>query len=220
MANTIYMNLILPVSTVTLGPTWSEQINTAFTAVDAHDHSNGKGSQVPSSGLNINADLDINKKSLYSALSIKFSSQSAALTGSSYASSIYVVNGNLYFTNSSGTAVQITSGGSLVAPAGTVTSFSKVSTTGDITLAPADTYVIIQVDATSAAVEVSLPLAAAVSEGRIYIIQDFASTANEHNITITPNGSDTINGESNYIIESDGEAIILLGDGASNWSIA
>lgn len=219
MSNTIYMNLTLPVSTVTIGPLWSEQINTAFDAVDAHDHTSGKGKQIPTTGININANLDLNEFSPYNALSLKFSSQSAALTGSSNSSSIYVVNGNLYFTNSSGSAVQITSGGSLVTPAGVVTSLTKTSITGNLTISSSDTYVIVQADPTSAAIEIELPSAAAVPEGRIYIIQDIVGIANTHNITLTPNGTDTINGESSFIMDSDHMSIMIVGDGISNWSI-
>ena len=57
---TSFLNLTLPTVTVTLGPTWATQINAAFEVIDEHDHTSGKGVQIPTAGLNINDDLDFN----------------------------------------------------------------------------------------------------------------------------------------------------------------
>jgi hypothetical protein len=47
---TANMNLSLPTVSVTIGPTWATQLNTALETVDVHDHTSGKGVQVPLPG--------------------------------------------------------------------------------------------------------------------------------------------------------------------------
>jgi hypothetical protein len=49
------MNLTLPVVGVTPGPTYATQNNAAFTTIDAHDHSAGKGAPISTSGLSYTA---------------------------------------------------------------------------------------------------------------------------------------------------------------------
>ena len=127
MATTNFMNIDLPTVSVTLGPEWATEINAAITTIDEHDHTSGKGTTIPTAGLNINADLSYN--SSYKAtdlLSTQYTSQGATLTGASNINSVYAVSGNLYFTNGSGTAVQVTDGGALVA---TPSTFSTLELT-------------------------------------------------------------------------------------------
>lgn len=113
MATTPYMNLVLPDPTVTSGPDWSEELNTAMTSVDAHDHTSGYGQQVPSAGININADLPMNSKNLTSIRSLRMSTQASTLVLASDVGCLYQVSGNLYYNNGSGTAIRITVGSAL-----------------------------------------------------------------------------------------------------------
>lgn len=219
MANTPYMNLDLPVVSVTLGTTWATKLNTALDLIDEHDHSSLKGKQVPTSGLNINADLSLNSFSLFSALSLKFDSQSVALSGTSYASSLSVAGGNLYYTNSAGTAIQITSGGSVIAAPGAAISFTVTATSGDLSIGPSDGFVVVSVNTSTTANEITLPNASAVSTGRIYIVKDSSGDANVNAITITPNGTDTIDGAASVTVDSSYGSLMLIGDGSSNWQI-
>ena len=76
------MGLDLPTPTVTLGPAWATQLNAALEVVDAHDHSTGKGTKVPTGGLNINADLDFNTFGLLQVGHLRFSDIVTPLTGS------------------------------------------------------------------------------------------------------------------------------------------
>lgn len=118
MATTPNMNLDLPVAGPggTAGPLYATKNNTAFTDVDSHDHTSGKGVKVPSAGININADLEFNDNSAIELYSAAFTSQGATISGNSR---IYVVGGDLYYNNSSGTAVRITNGTALdIASAG------------------------------------------------------------------------------------------------------
>jgi hypothetical protein len=107
------MELALPVPGTVSGPTWANQLNTAFTLIDSHNHTTGNGVLIPSAGLNINADLQYRNYNLVNPRSIMFTNQDAALASASDTNNVYVVNGNLYFNDSSGTPIQITSGGSV-----------------------------------------------------------------------------------------------------------
>ncbi len=104
------MTLDLPTVSVTVGPTYATQNNAAFTLVDSHDHTTGKGVQVPSDGININADLEFNDFSATELKSVDFESQAAAITGANF---LQTVDGELYFNDGSSNSVQITDGGAL-----------------------------------------------------------------------------------------------------------
>ncbi len=107
---TTYMSLDLPTPSVTIGPDWSTQLNTALTTVDSHDHSSGKGQKIPTTGLNINADLTLNDNGLTSVKGVTLKNNT-----SDHATNItaYAKNGDFYFKDSAGNAVRITSGGAL-----------------------------------------------------------------------------------------------------------
>lgn len=113
MAATPLMNLSLPSPGVTLGPTWATMLNTALTSVDSHNHTTGHGAKIPTASLLINADLSLGNYSLTNANALRLLSQTGTLSGSADVRSVYSVNGDLYWNNSSGTAVKITSGSGL-----------------------------------------------------------------------------------------------------------
>jgi len=214
------MNLALPVVSTTIGPAWATMLNAAMTYIDSHDHSSNKGKQIPTSAININANLDLNSYSPFNALSLKFTSQVATLTGAANASSIYVVNGNLYYTNGSGSAVQITSGGSIVSIPGAAQTFEPIALAADLTIAAVDTYVVINVD-TTAAHSITLPSIGSIAAGRIFIIVDKTGNSLAQPITIIPDGSDKVNNiAASFVLNSDNGSLILISDGVSNWAIA
>src|ERR1035437_1908714 len=111
------MLLPIPVVGVESGPQWATDIDNCLTIIDAHDHSPGYGVQITPAGLNINGPLAFNTNAATTLLSAQFVSQ---MTSPLAASSIYVVNGNLFYRNSAGTEVQITTGGSIVGTAGSI----------------------------------------------------------------------------------------------------
>lgn len=117
---TTNMNLVLPIVGVRAGPDYANDINAAFSLVDSHDHSTGKGVKITPSGLNINAALDYNNNAATSLGYANYKNETATLS-SSVLRSVYVVNGNLYYNNGSGTAVQITNGSSVAGASGTIT---------------------------------------------------------------------------------------------------
>jgi len=213
---TTFMNLDLPTPTVTLGPEWATDLNTAIETIDSHDHTSGKGTQVPTAGLNINENLDFNSKKPFSLLSTQYINNGSTLTGASNASSVYVSSGDLYFTNSGGVAIQITSGGALASTPGNAQLFETTSVAGDIAISASDTFVYLIVDTTSPRA-ITLPLANSVSTGRIYIIKDASGQSYTNNITVNVSGSDTIDNESSLIIASDNSSTMIVGDGSSAW---
>lgn len=113
MSVTPNMNLTLPTPTVTPGPTYATQNNTAFDAVDSHDHTTGKGVQVPSAGIGINDDLTMNGYNLTTVRTVRYDSQSAGLGDATDIGCVYVAGGNLFFNDISGTQIQLTAGGAL-----------------------------------------------------------------------------------------------------------
>jgi hypothetical protein len=218
MAITNFMNLDLPTVSTTLGPEWASDLNEALEVIDAHDHTSEKGVPVPVAGLNIDEDLDFEEHRATNLLSTQYDSRASTLTGAANASSIYVVDGDLYYTNSAGTAVQITDGGSLLSTPGTVQTLEGTSAGGDLAIAAADTFVAVDVD-TTATRTITLPLASAVSAGRLYLIKDVTGSATDNPITLAISGSDTIDGESSVSMESDFGCIWVRRSSATTWTI-
>ena len=216
---TTNMNLNLPVVTVTLGPTWATQVNTAFEDIDAHDHTSGKGLRVPTAGLNINANLDFNENAIISTQYVNYQQRTSSPSGVTFAASTSVFNGDLYYTNSSGVAVQVTSGGSIVSSPGNAQIFETQNVTSDIVIAPGDTFVYLIVD-TTATRSITLPLANAVTAGRIYIVKDEDGMSNTNNITINRSGSDTIDGAASQTLDSNYGSMMIVTDGVDKWFIS
>jgi hypothetical protein len=225
---TTFMNLSLPTPTVTLGPAWATQLNLALEAVDAHDHSDGKGTRVKTAGLNINADLTFNTYKAFGLMSTQFVDQTAApLSGSTNALSLHSHSGNLYWVNGSGVAVPITSGAAVVSTPGTtkVLQYNEITATpaiDPITLLPipfvdADNDVVQAIIASSGSIQVTLPLANSVAAGRLYIIKDASGTSETWPLTVYASGSDAIDGASSLDISSNYEAVFLVSDGNSKW---
>lgn len=206
------MNLELPTVGVTTGPDWATLLNAAFTTVDAHDHTSGKGVQVPTSGLNINADLSMGQNALLDAEYIELVTQGSAPSDNK---TVYVNSSNdLYYRNGSGTSVQITSGGALAATGSGVVTYSGVTTT-PFAVQSSDAQKILGVN-TSTAKTLNLPAATNV----VWIgIKDVSGTAATNNITVTPNGSDTIDGAASLTINENFAARWLMSDGSSKWYV-
>lgn len=216
---TTFLNLNLPTPTVTLGPTWANEVNTAFEVIDTHDHTSGKGARIPTAGLNINADLDFNENAGLNFQQVSFEQRTTSPSGSTFASAVSVFNGDLYFTNTSGVPVQITSGGNIVSTPGNAQIFSTQAVSSDLVIGPADTFVYLIVN-TSASRNITLPSAASVSAGRIYIVKDSSGLSNTNNITITASGADTVDGQSTQTLNTNYGSLTLVTDGSSNWYIS
>lgn len=213
------LNLDLPTVSVTLGPTWASEVNAAFEVIDSHDHSSGKGARIPTAGLNINANLDFNSFAALNLQIANLQNRTTSPSGSSFSSSISVFNNDLYFTNASGVAIQLTSGGSIITAPGAIQAYDLQTVSSDIVIAPSDTFVFLEVD-TTAARNITLPLAASVSSGRIYIIKDASGQANTNNITLAASGSDTIDGASSQTFNSNYGSYQVVTNGTDSWYVA
>ncbi len=68
------------------------------------------------------------------------------------------------------------------------------------------------------AVTINLPAAATVGAGAMFVIKDEGGSASLNNITIDPNGTEQIDGQATYTINTDGGSVTIYTDG-SNWFI-
>jgi hypothetical protein len=91
----------------------------------------------------------------------------------------------------------------------------RVATATPVTVVSASDYAIVINLSVAGAVAVTLP--AGVS-GQLYAIIDGKGDAATNNITITPNGAETINGGATYVIKENRGAVILAFV-SSNWSV-
>ena len=219
MASTVHMNLTLPDPSVTIGPEWANQLNTAITTIDSHDHSDGKGDKITPAGMNMNADLDFSSNNITELLSAKFAANSTDIDGVSNALSVYNKDGDLYWTNASGSSVQITAGGAIASIPGSVTTLSRQAVSSNLVISAAATFVFLSVD-TTADRTITLPSASTVADGRFFIIKDSSGLAPTNNITLTPDGADSIdNTASTLAITSANSTTWVMSDGVSNWEI-
>jgi hypothetical protein len=212
------MTLDLPSVSVTVGPDWATLLNAALTLVDAHDHTTGKGVKITPAGLNINADVDFNESYIGDCGGLRLKSHSAVLVTPSDIRELYSVSGDLYYNNSSGTAVQITSGGSVTAASdGTARKFDRASVNSNTTINAAATVSYYDVDTTSS-VTFTLPAANGVSAGRFYEFKDTTGNAGTNNIIINRAGSDTIDGATSVTLNVNYQSVRLISDGTSKWA--
>lgn len=218
MAITSFMNLDLPAVQQTVGPEWAVKVNEAFDSVDEHDHSSGKGIKIKPGGLDINSELNFQNNRAANVGSLKLTNLGAALSGATNTNVVQSVNGDLYFTNNAGVAIQITSGGSIVSTPGSTTSLEVTSINSNLTIAPASTFVVILVD-TTASRTIDLPLASSVATGRIYMIKDKDGLSKTNPITLACQGSDLVDGSASIELDSNRVSNFVVSDGTLNWYI-
>lgn len=108
---TPYMDLLLPTVSVTLGPLYAAEVNTAFQVVDSHNHTPGYGNLVPTAGLNINADLSFNGFNIQNLLNAFFDVQSPSTPGS--IGKVYFSGQDLYVEDGAGNTIQMTASGAV-----------------------------------------------------------------------------------------------------------
>jgi hypothetical protein len=117
MSNTYitpYMGLVLPIPGEDPGPDYANNQYASGITVDQHNHSPGSGQQINPAGININANLPMNAFSLTSTATVSFSPFSMPLSGvSPNLGCIYVAGRELYYNDTVGNVIQMTSGGAL-----------------------------------------------------------------------------------------------------------
>lgn len=207
------MSLILGTVSETLGPQWATLINAALQLVDAHDHTSGAGVPITPAALDINDDLDLGGNDLENAGVVALTTKGAADTAK--VGSLQLVGDDLYWVSGAGASVKLTSGGS---PVSTGSGVMTLTTPGAypyaITTGVAQS--VIAVD-TSSARTLTLP---AATDAMYCIVKDASGLAATNNITITPDGTDTLEGvNSSYTIDANRAAVGLISDGVSAWHV-
>ena len=103
----------------------------------------------------------------------------------------------------------------LAALSNLVTAFIKrTGTATDYTALSTDSY--IGVTDTSIARTITLPAAAGVGSGKLYVIKDESGAASTNNVVIDGNAAETINGALTFAINLNYGSVNLICDGA-NW---
>jgi len=113
MANTPYMDLLLPTPGVTPGPTWADSViglNFILTKIDSHNHTLSQGNPLPISAL-IPSNFDFTGFTIHNLFATSYKT---SLVDPSYSNSIYSKLGELFFRDGAGNFVQITSGGAVI----------------------------------------------------------------------------------------------------------
>ncbi len=213
MTTTTNMALILATVSETLGPAWAQALNDIFQRLDLHDHSTGNGAKVTPAGLTINAAVDFDDNYIDAAKAVQLEGQSAAITAKT--GSLQRVGSNLYWINSAGASVQLTSGSSLAVP-GTGAISASVLSSYPHAVVSGDAQKILVVDS-SAARTLTLP---AATTAMFFMVKDGGGAAATNNITITPDGTDLIDGANDdYLIDANYGSVGLVSDGVSKWYV-
>ncbi len=118
------MNLVLPGVGQTLGPQYATDLNNSLTIIDTHNHTAGYGVPVPSSGLNINADLTMANNNLTAIKSLRMQPQSI-LSGPSDLTCMFVNALDLYYNDGAGNHVRITQSGGVAGSPGSISNLNS-----------------------------------------------------------------------------------------------
>lgn len=134
--NTPNMNLLVPTIGTDSGLVWEQSVNANSNNLDAHNHTSGRGSQIPSAGLNIDTSLDMNNQLLINTQATVYS----AVNSLSNTLATYVIGSDLYFNDGSSNVVRLTVGGAVNATSSGITSgTASAAFVGSVLVVNADT---------------------------------------------------------------------------------
>lgn len=119
------MGLTLPTVGVTAGPQYATDINNALTIIDSHDHTPGSGSAIPSTGLNINADLSFQGNNATVLRSTRFSAQPSVINAATDLNCLSVSGVDLYYNDGNGNQIRITQSGGVAGSPGSIASLAS-----------------------------------------------------------------------------------------------
>lgn len=114
------MNLVIPVVGQEPGPQYALDVNSSFTIVDGHNHTQGYGVQIPTAGLNINADLSFNGVNATLLRSARFQPQLTPLATPSDLGCLYESGVDLYYNDGNGTQIRMTASGGVAGTPGSI----------------------------------------------------------------------------------------------------
>lgn len=78
---------------------------------------------------------------------------------------------------------------------------------------------IYEIDTTSSAITLTVDSDDIVAAGRVITVKDVADNAATNNITVTTEGSETIDGSATYTIDSDSGSVTLYSDGSNLYTV-
>jgi hypothetical protein len=140
MAFTLSPNMLLPVPNVGTepGPQYASDVNTALSLIDTHDHSPGKGVPITTAGFTVDQNLNFNNRTAFNMEAATFLTQTVAPA----LQSIYVkaagtspIINELWYIDSAGQQVQLTSNGIVNVTASSITGVTYNSGTFTFTQA-------------------------------------------------------------------------------------
>lgn len=227
---TPHMNMPVP-DTSQPGPAYAQNISNFPTGclyiLGEHTHDGvNSGQLINISGQYVNQDLSLDGYNLSDTRAVRLNNQSSTLTGTNDVNEFYVYDGNAYFNNAAGFPIALTNGDSaLTVPFNNFTGVNVTNT--NLTIPSTAGYNLLNVSTTSSAANITLPLAAAVTAGRFFVIQDvgnnvFGNISSKSIIVQVPSGSGNEiyyagTGSSSYQFTSNGQSTILVSDGSANW---
>jgi hypothetical protein len=89
--------------------------------------------------------------------------------------------------------------------------------TADTTINSASDYNVYQIDTTSNQITITLPSTSGLS--RIYIFSDIGGNLINNNLTFQTNGSDTIAGDSSFLMNINYSSIQIISNTISKWLV-
>lgn len=131
------MGLILPGIGTEPSPTWAQDQQISGFTIDGHNHSPGSGVPVPSSGLNINADLPFNNNNALSLRSVRFIPQSSPISQPTDLDCVYVSGVDLYYNDGNGNIIRLTQNGSPAGTSGSITNLTSPASVTYVSATPA-----------------------------------------------------------------------------------
>lgn len=114
------MLLPIPIVGTEPGPQYATDINSCLTIIDGHNHTPGLGVQVPTAGLNINADLSFGSNNAYNLRSVRFSPQGSPLALADDLGCLYESGVDLYYNDGLGNQIRITQSGGVAGTPGSI----------------------------------------------------------------------------------------------------
>ncbi len=116
-------NMGLPVPTVGVdpGPDWATNYDACLSIIDGHDHAPGSGVQITPNGLDINSDLTFQNNNATNLRSARFYPQASPPSTASDLGCLYESGVDLWYNDGNGNQIRLTSGGSIVGTAGSIT---------------------------------------------------------------------------------------------------
>lgn len=239
-STTTNMALVLPTPGQRLGPTWASDLNAAFTLIDVHDHTSGKGKTLGVSSFTIDADVNYNNSyALLNANYIGLDETATPATDFPAASKPSILfsggaNGELYFNDGAGNQVPLTSGGVVNVPASavasksfavntTLVSVNPFNSTSTPDLAEADGFNVYFLSYSTGAATITLPTMAGMAAGRMFTFKDINGNAATNPINILPTGTQTIDGISagaggvTMVSAYESASFVCVGDG-TRWA--